>query len=324
VRAWLADAPVNLHSSFNGSDGLGQAAAIRPDLILLDVNLPGLDGFEVCKRLRSNPLTADVPIVFLTGASSTEEKLRGLELGATDYITKPFDPAELLARVRSALMTRHLMDLLAQKALILQESEERFRLLAENSSDAITRHTPDGIYLYASPSSATILGYTPEELMGRKVAEFIHSDDIPAVTECFAQARIFGGICTIAFRFKRRDGQLVWLESTCRILTDPSTGMVSEIHASSRDISNRKQMENREAVRADVLEMIAQSEPLNVILRKLIDAAERQEPQAIGAGVMLSDSFLHHSRSKDRCTILFPDLLFWPLKATTVSSSPIF
>ena len=60
--------------------------------------MPGLDGFEVCRQLKLSAATADVPVIFLTGASSTEEKLRGLELGAIDYITKPFDPAELRAR----------------------------------------------------------------------------------------------------------------------------------------------------------------------------------------------------------------------------------
>ena len=294
VQAWLTNEPVEFFSSSNGPDGLTQASALRPDLILLDVDLPGLDGFEVCKRLKANPITADIPIVFLTGAASTEEKLRGLELGATDYITKPFDPAELRARVRSALNTKHLMDLLAQKALILQESEERFRVLAENSSDVISRHTPDGVYLYASPACAAILGYAPEELLGRSVVEFIHPDEVMAATLCYAQRRSAGETGTVAFRFKRRDGKYIWLESTFRTLTDPQTGVTREIHASARDISGRKQMEHREQVRADVLEMIAQGDPLNDILHTLIDAAERQEPQAIGAGVMLSDSLLRH------------------------------
>ncbi len=131
VALWLAGEPVELFSCFSGEQGLASMPQVRPDLILLDVDLPGLDGFEVCRQLKNSPATADVPVVFLTGASSTEEKLRGLELGAIDYITKPFDPAELRARVRSSLNTKRLMDLLAQKALVLQESEERSRVLAQ-------------------------------------------------------------------------------------------------------------------------------------------------------------------------------------------------
>ena len=127
------------------------------------MDLPGVDGFEICRRLKADPATAEIPIVFLTGAASTEEKLRGLELGAADYVIKPFDPAELRARVRSSLHTKHLIDLLAQK-------EERFRLLAENSSDVISRQAIDGTFLYVSPASISILGYSPEQLLDTKLS----------------------------------------------------------------------------------------------------------------------------------------------------------
>ena len=177
VVIWLAGEPVEFFSCETGEEALALAAQVRPDLILLDVELPGLDGFEVCRRLKSAAATADIPIVFLTGASSTEEKLRGLDLGAIDYITKPFDPAELRARVRSSLNTKRLMDLLAQKAQTLQESEERFRVLAENSSDVISRHLPDGTYVYVSPAAAAILGFAPEQMMGRKLGQFVHPED---------------------------------------------------------------------------------------------------------------------------------------------------
>jgi len=116
VQLGLFGEPIELISCFGGEDGLAVAAMRQPDLILLDVEMTGLDGFEVCRRLKANPLTSDAPIIFITGASSTAEKLRGLELGAIDYVTKPFDPAELRARVRSALNTRRLMGLLADKA----------------------------------------------------------------------------------------------------------------------------------------------------------------------------------------------------------------
>src|SRR4051812_49177127 len=94
------------------------AATMKPDVILLDIQMPEMDGYEVCRLLRASPQTVNVPIIFISGADSTEEKIRGLDLGATDYVTKPFDPAELRARVRVALRTAFLMDLLARKAMI--------------------------------------------------------------------------------------------------------------------------------------------------------------------------------------------------------------
>jgi diguanylate cyclase (GGDEF)-like protein len=118
VRARLVGEAIELHSSYSGEEGLKVADSLLPDLILLDVEMPHPDGFEVCRRLKAAPQTMDIPIVFLTGASTTREKIRGLELGAVDYVTKPFDPAELRVRVRGALRTKYLLDLLSKKARI--------------------------------------------------------------------------------------------------------------------------------------------------------------------------------------------------------------
>jgi diguanylate cyclase (GGDEF)-like protein/PAS domain S-box-containing protein len=294
VQLGLAGEPIDFISAFTGEGGLAQAAALAPDLILLDVGMNGMDGFEVCRRLKGSPLTSGVPVIFLTGASSTDEKLRGLEAGATDYVYKPFDPAELRARVRSSLNTKHLMDLLAQKAFTLQESEERFRVLAENSSDIISRYRPDGLCLYVSPASTAIVGYTPEELVGRMFSDFIHPDEVADVVACYNGSRGASRRGTVAFRFRKRDGRYLWLESTCQTLSDPQTGSIREIHASARDIGARKQMEFREQVRAQALEMITESRPLNDVLRLLTQAVEREEPDALAAGIMLIGGMVHH------------------------------
>ncbi|HEX8523567.1 MAG TPA: diguanylate cyclase [Tepidisphaeraceae bacterium] len=118
LKARLADEPIELHSAFDGEAGVEAALNLLPDLILLDVDMPTPDGFEVCRRLKDHPLTMNVPVVFLTGIASTEQKIRGLELGALDYIIKPFDPAELRARVRTSLRQKYLLELLAKKAMI--------------------------------------------------------------------------------------------------------------------------------------------------------------------------------------------------------------
>ncbi|HYO10216.1 MAG TPA: diguanylate cyclase [Tepidisphaeraceae bacterium] len=118
LKARLSGEPVELHSCFTSEQALTTAGQLLPDLILLDVDMPDTNGFEVCRRLKAQPATMNVPVVFLTGAGSTDEKIRGLELGAVDYITKPFEPAELRARVRAALRTKYLLDLLNKKAMI--------------------------------------------------------------------------------------------------------------------------------------------------------------------------------------------------------------
>ncbi len=96
----------------SGAEGLEKAAAIQPDLILLDVMMPGLDGYEVCFKLRSNPTTVNIPIVMLTALGEIGERVRGMQMGADDYITKPFDPRELRSRV-DAHLRRSVRDLSA-------------------------------------------------------------------------------------------------------------------------------------------------------------------------------------------------------------------
>jgi DNA-binding response OmpR family regulator len=86
-----------------GEDGIRSCLTNRPDIIILDIRLPDIDGYEVARRLRDNRRTADIPIIFLTEKRDRSERLQGLELGADDYITKPFDVQELRLRVRNAL-----------------------------------------------------------------------------------------------------------------------------------------------------------------------------------------------------------------------------
>lgn len=87
----------------SGEDAIHAAKKIRPDLIILDLMLPGIDGFETCKRLRNNEITAQIKIIMLTAKSREADKVIGLELGADDYMTKPFSPRELTARIKAVL-----------------------------------------------------------------------------------------------------------------------------------------------------------------------------------------------------------------------------
>lgn len=124
VTALLRADGVIVQSAPDGESGLAAVAEIQPDLILLDIDMPGLDGFEVCRRLKIDPKLFEIPVIFCTGLNTPEERRRGLELGATDYVTKPFDRAELRARVRSALRTKQLIDLLAQDVRRRKQGEE--------------------------------------------------------------------------------------------------------------------------------------------------------------------------------------------------------
>lgn len=102
----------------NGAEGIELAGSLLPDLILLDLHMPGMDGFQVLRRLKEDPTTVEIPVIVISGNSDTENKVRGLDLGAIDYVCKPFNLSELKARVRAAMRISHLMRLLAQRAQI--------------------------------------------------------------------------------------------------------------------------------------------------------------------------------------------------------------
>ena len=92
-----------ISSVLNGEQAISLAKKERPDLIILDLMLPDIDGFEICRRLKNNEITVQIPIIMLTAKSREADKVAGLELGADDYLTKPFSPRELIARIRTIL-----------------------------------------------------------------------------------------------------------------------------------------------------------------------------------------------------------------------------
>ncbi|WP_434042663.1 MULTISPECIES: hybrid sensor histidine kinase/response regulator [Sorangium] len=111
----LAGQPLSLAVAIDGEMALRQIRREAPDLVLLDARMPGLDGFEVCRRLKADPATRDVPILFTTVLADTASRVRALELGAVDYLSKPFVREELLARVRTQLAVRAAATALAAK-----------------------------------------------------------------------------------------------------------------------------------------------------------------------------------------------------------------
>jgi phosphoserine phosphatase RsbU/P len=112
----------------NGAKALAIAAEEeKPDLILLDVMMPEMDGYEVCRRLKADPATSEIPIIFLTGQTSAEDETQGFDVGAVDYVHKPFSPAVVKARVRSHILLREAREQLAQQLLSINNELEMAR-----------------------------------------------------------------------------------------------------------------------------------------------------------------------------------------------------
>jgi DNA-binding response OmpR family regulator len=123
----LKTANYKVRMAIDGEDALEQVSNALPELILLDVQMPGIDGFETCRRLQTHPLTQKIPVIFMTTLTDAESKVKGLSLGAVDYITKPFEQSEVLARVNVHWQLKQLTDQLeaqvTERSTALQQAQ---------------------------------------------------------------------------------------------------------------------------------------------------------------------------------------------------------
>ncbi|PWT76436.1 MAG: hypothetical protein C5B46_01185 [Proteobacteria bacterium] len=162
----------------DGESALEQVAYIKPDLILLDVLMPILDGYATCERLKAQPATRDIPVVFMTGLTDTVNKVKGFGLGAVDYVTKPFQHEEVIARI-----TAHLT--LQQLRRRLQESEERLSRVIESAMDAIVTLDEQGRLIFFNRAAERVfrcdaahaIGQLCDRFLSAALRDMIFADD---------------------------------------------------------------------------------------------------------------------------------------------------
>ncbi|NJM96251.1 MAG: response regulator [Phormidesmis sp. RL_2_1] len=148
--------------AIDGESALEQVIYHKPELILLDVMMPGIDGFETCQRLKTNPETHDIPVIFMTALSDTTNKVKGLSLGAIDYITKPFQYEEVLARVRIHLKVQNLARTLQKQNILLKEEvdlreQTEVKLLeANNALEVLNQELETRVYERTEKLSQTL------------------------------------------------------------------------------------------------------------------------------------------------------------------------
>lgn len=151
----------------------------------------------------------------------------------------------------------------------LKDSEARFRLLTENATDMIMRHSLEGICLYVSPSCQAILGYEPAELIGQEAYQLFHPDDIPRLQQFHRQTLETRKTLTTSYRIRHKDGSYLWVETTTRLLRDPETDQPYEIQSATRDISER--MSYQVALQETQAELTYQVEVVNGALTEALE-----------------------------------------------------
>jgi len=214
-----------------------------PDLILLDVRMPEMDGYELCRRLKGNPRTGNIPVIFVTTADEPEDEAVGLSLGAADYITRPFSSAIVRARVRYHLSL----------ARASRESEARYRLLFDNTADGIVILDLAGRFLEANEAFHAATGFSREELSGMCPPDFIREADAQRYAERFAQV-VEKGRGIFETHLARKDRTTFPVEVSVRTVM---LNGHSALLAVCRDITERRRVEEeRDRYRMQLEELL--------------------------------------------------------------------
>ena len=137
----LKEAGYKVLIAINGESAIRQAGFAKPEIIMLDVMMPGMDGFETCRCLKQQPNTRDIPVIFMTALSETVDKLRGFEAGGVDYITKPLNVVELLARINVHLELKRAREELKKINQELQEANQKL-LVSQQQLERMARIDP--------------------------------------------------------------------------------------------------------------------------------------------------------------------------------------
>jgi two-component system, cell cycle sensor histidine kinase and response regulator CckA len=255
----------HVRAADSGRLALASVDAWLPELILLDIRMQGMDGLEVCRRLKASDKSQSVPVIFITAASDLEERVTGLAVGAVDYISKPFQREELLARVRTHLelsrlrenLERQVSDRTAELSSTvdqLRESEQRFRNMADTAPVMIWVSGVDKLCKFVNKTWTTFTGRSMEEEQGDGWSKGVHPDDLEQSFGIYVSAFSGRREFQIEYRLRRADGEYRWVLTNGVPRFAPSGAFAGYI-GSAIDITDLKRIQE-EALSKQKLETL--------------------------------------------------------------------
>ncbi len=309
VTEYLAGHGFQVKVGQTGEIGLELARQAQPDLILLDVKLPGIDGFEVCRRLKADEQTQDIPVIFMTVAAKTEDKIRGFEVGGVDYITKPFQQGEVLVRVKTHLDLRALTFRLEQEVckrteeltvanqrlqqelterkhaeVALQEKQELLLEAQQLAHIGNWWHDLGTDELFWSDEFFRILGIEPQKPTNELAAGLIHPDDLSILLNAMEESAAGKMEHEHQFRVIRPDGEIRWIHNRWVRVNDKDGKEIKRV-GTHQDITKQKQAEDalreREKHSQSLLRLSRKLEQAQ-IYAEVLDAAQEEVKKIIG------------------------------------------
>ncbi|MBV8568983.1 MAG: response regulator [Acidobacteriaceae bacterium] len=265
----LQSAGYSVRPADSGELALRSAKEKTPDLIVLDIRMPGLGGLEVCRQLKADPSIRDIPLMFLSASYEAHERIQGLQLGAVDFISKPFQAEELLARVHTQLelgrLRVHLEKLVAERTAelltsnrqlerelaerelaerALRETEARFRTMADTAPVLIWVSGPDKLCTFFNKGWLDFSGRRLEEELGDGWARGVHPDDRDRCYQIYASSFDARRRFQMEYRLRRADGEYRWVLDTGVPRFEPG-GAFSGYIGSCLDITDLKLNQER-------------------------------------------------------------------------------
>jgi diguanylate cyclase (GGDEF)-like protein/PAS domain S-box-containing protein len=284
----------------DGEEGIARAKLVQPDLILLDVMMPGIDGFETCRRLKRIDSTRGIPVIFMTALSGVTDEVAGFAAGGVDYITKPFRIEELLARVRTHLKLRSAQIRLAEQNAQLRRSETRYRQLFETSKDGILLlDSKNGRITDVNASVVKMLGYGREHFLNHRLWDIAPFKEVPGCQTAFEELQSSEYVSYDHWRLETQASSPMDVEFVGNVYqVDGARIMQCNI----RDITSRKLAEAR--IRHMALHDALTGLPNRILLYDLLSQAialAKRNQQRVAVLMLDLDHFKHINDSLGHC-----------------------